>query len=141
MNPRLIEKIRALADDVRGDAATRANAQRKLNEYMVKTCWTEALARMPPRNPPNPRTQPSEEYEKFRFMNMDSWRTTSLGTLIITIKGYRIGLFKFKKNWGWTRYTLGGDVVAQSNTASHSSTKFATMDEARRDAWDKLMTL
>ena len=119
MNPRLIEKIRRIADDVRGDPNIRAIAQRKLAAYRaeepkrqmewIKVHGDPHNPYYPP-NPPNPRTQPSEEYEKFRFMNMDNWRTTNLGTLIITIKGYRIGLFKFKKILGmdeihpWRRY-------------------------------------
>lgn len=128
----LYEKIRAIAEDQRGDPATRAAAQRKLASF--KPAWT------PPPNKRHPGLWPSPEHERYTFMDLSNWNRTVNGNRshVITHKGvtYRVVLFEYKKipDYGWSRFeTVMRDAVF--------SGRFHTLGEAHRDAWTQLMKL
>ncbi len=148
LTPQKIAAIRALADDARGDPATRAIAQNKLEQYRIS--HPELFEQWKPqretrtKNPyaqyshKNPGTQNSEDFERFRFMDLSMWGRTVAGnpTAMATRGGlaYRIILFEHKKTptWGWLR------IETQSGDETFSRVKFATMQEAHRDAWNSL---
>jgi hypothetical protein len=141
LNPEKLAKIRALANDVRGDPATRAIAKAALKRYASSDAaipeqelWNNA------RNPPNPRMQNTPEYNRFRFMDLSNWRTTANGnpTHLIVHKGksYRVVLFKHKKRptHGWMRI----DTITD---ATEFSGAFKTVEEAHADAWKSLLAI
>jgi hypothetical protein len=139
LNSEKLAKIRALANDPRGDPATRSIAQAALKRY-AETDRNEKPSASPYRNPPNPRMRTSPEYDKYRFMDLGNWRTTANGnpTHLIVHKGksYRVVLFKHKKRptHGWMRI----DVITE---ATEFSGAFKTVEEAHADAWKSLMAI
>jgi len=140
ITPQRLAAIKALADDPRGDPNTRAIARRKLEEYQTEfpSLFGHPHFRGDPRNPPNPRTQTSPEYEKFKFMNMDSWKQSAKGNWStgITHKRHTYGvtLFKYKSGlWGWVR--------SFRESATWCNRRFDNVGEAQRDAWENLMRI
>jgi hypothetical protein len=137
----LIDKIRALAEDLRGDARIRAVAQSKLDGYKISHPHLFTWKQPPPHNQRNPRTEHSEDYARFRFMDLETWGLTVNGnrTCIVTRNGvaYRVVLFRYKKRpaWGWTRFNLTTD----DGVPTFSQNSFTTMAEAQKNAWDSLM--
>jgi hypothetical protein len=71
MTPERLTKIRAIAADPRGDPRTRAVAQKILDRYKLR-----------PRNPPNPRLQTTEDYDRYvqrqgaRRVDRGTWKKT-----------------------------------------------------------------
>jgi hypothetical protein len=135
LTPAKLEKIRALANDVRGDAATRAIALAALKRYAAPE---PAVHDIPPlRNQPHPGMRRSPDYEKYVFMDLGQWKTSANGNLtyVITRGGrtYRIVLFKHKKTptWGWLKIHIDTDQTEFSG-------RFQTMGAAHRDAWEHL---
>ena len=139
MHPRILEKIRAVASDPRGDPRTREIAQRMLAEHERPP--------PPPPEPPrynsriHPGLEKTPEFIRFKFMSLDNWGRTKNGNLIHTtsIKGreYKIVLFSHKKTptYGWMQ------IDPESDTTVFSDTKYATMIEAHQAAWQRLMIL
>lgn len=129
MTPARLAKIRALAADVRGNPYIRAVAQRMLEKHGGAERWK------PPPDPPNPGLKTSEEFDKFVFMNLDTWDETVNGNYRTNIKwqgrAYRFILFRHKKTptWGWLRADIA------NNTESWSRNKYATLEEAHQSAW------
>jgi hypothetical protein len=130
-----LAKIRALADDPRGDPATRAIAQAALKRYAE-----EVNARPKPDAPQfvdrrHPGMKTSPEYDRYRFLDLGSWRKTVNGnpTFSITIKGkvWKVVLFQHKKTltYGWMRV----NVITEET--EFSGRKFSTMAEAHQDIW------
>jgi hypothetical protein len=130
VNPAKLAKIRALAEDQRGDPKVREVARRFL--AINKPAFTPT-----PTQHPGLRT--SLEYDKFLFMNLANWgksKTTGNYVHDISWKGraYTIILFKHKQTltYGWLR-TCG--------STKDFSGKYNTLAEAHRDAWTSLTRL
>jgi len=143
MRIELIRKIQALADDARGDPATRARAQEKLADirkshphlFKEKITFRDV--------PPDPRVhgmRVDPAYEYFIFSDLNLWDETKAGNKTITIyhKGvnYRIVLFPHKKTatWGWMR-------VDNFHHQTEFSGRFNTIGEAHADSWSSLMVI
>jgi hypothetical protein len=130
-----LAKIRALADDPRGDPATRAIAQAALKRYAQEKPKPKAASFIDTRHPG---MKTSAEYDRYRFMDLGSWRKTASGnpTFTIAIRGkmWRVVLFKHKKTptYGWMRI----DVFSEETP--EFSGRFATMAEAHEDLWNIL---
>jgi hypothetical protein len=126
----LYEKVKAVADDPRGDPATRAAAIARLAKLKPPT----------PFNQRNPGLQPSFDYERYTFMDLSNWSRTANGNRshVVTHKGktYRIVLFEYKQvpDYGWLRIGVG-------DPARDFSGRFHSLGEAHRDAWTSLMKL
>jgi hypothetical protein len=142
MTPEKIRKIRALADDPRGDPATRAIAQAALKRY-AQTDKSEkpSFHDVPPyRNEQHPGMRTSPEYDRHRFMDLGAWKTTSNGnpTFVVVRNGrsFRIVLFRHKKTptHGWMRINTITDETEFSG-------KFRTIGEAHANAWSSLMAM
>lgn len=138
MTPEKLAKIRALAEDARGDPAIRAVAQAVLKRY-AQPEPKPAFEDVPPFVDPRVEgMRTSAEYDRWRFMDLGSWKRTVNGnpTHVITVKNrtWRIVLFKHKKTptWGWMKIDTirGGD--------PEFSGKFTTMAAAHGDAWKTL---
>ena len=134
MTPEKLEKIRRLAEDPRGDPATRTIAIAALKRYAKDLKEPE-----PAREPFNKAPPKSAEYERHRFMALNHWRRSKNGNFFQTIthkgRGYRIILFTHKRGgtYGWLRASEGlGEVW---------SGRFPTIGEAHANAWLKLMEL
>lgn len=135
MTPDRLAKIRALAEDERGNANVRAIAQKILAKH----------EKAPPRrrapDGPVPGIMPSEDQERWVFMQLDQWHHNAKGNYVhsLTWKGrrYRFVLFKFKRtqNWGWLRF----DILA--DTESWGRNQFADLREAHESAWLHLTLL
>jgi hypothetical protein len=143
MNPARIAKIRALADDERGDPATRARAQEKLDAYRLSH---PHLFEQPKhkfhdvrqdRRVHGMRLDPAYEY--YIFTDLSLWSQTKAGNRTHTVyhKGinYRIVLFQHKKSptWGWMRVSDYDGTVF--------SGRFKTIGEAQADSWTSLMAI
>jgi hypothetical protein len=141
LTPDKLAKIRALANDPRGDPATRAIAQAALKRYatLQQDANLGAQARYA-HNPPNPRMQNTPEYNRFRFMDLGSWRMTANGNpshlIVHKGKSYRVVLFRHKKRptHGWMRV----DTITDKTEFSGA---FTTREEAHADAWKSLMAI
>lgn len=140
MNPDKLAKIKALAEDSRGDPATREIARRAYARY-AKEPFQETPRWEPPRNPQHEGLKTGAEYDKFRFMDLGSWRTakaTGNPWHITKHKGiaYHFVLFRHKKSptWGWVRTNQITDHVEFSG-------RFATLAEAHANAWTMLQTI
>jgi hypothetical protein len=134
--PSKIEKIRAMAQDTRGDPATRAIAQQILERYQE-----QEPVKTPPRNQRHPGLRPTFEHQRYRFMDLEQWKVTANGNRTILVgpygPSYRVTLFKHKKTptYGW----LVLDVLTEETIFSKS--KYATLGEAHRGSWDHLMSM
>lgn len=151
ITPQKIAAIRALAEDERGEPNTRRIAQEKLAQYFrdnPKSPNPNPKPEVNPeynswyKNPPNPRTQPREDYSKWRFMDMDQWKVSVSGKQFTIVYkagsiNYRVTLFPHRKTptFGWVRNPIG------STNQSVFSEKFDTLAEAQRDAWQTLQRL
>jgi hypothetical protein len=140
LTPEKLAKIRALADDPRGDPATRAIAQAALKRY-AEPEPEPAFYDVPPyRNQQHPGMRTSPEYDRHRFMDLGAWKTTTNGnpTFVVVRKGrsFRIVLFRHKKTptHGWMR-------VDTINDTTEFSGRFRTIGEAHADAWSSLMAM
>jgi hypothetical protein len=137
MNDARLAKIRALASDPRGDPAIRAIAQSTLKRFGAPE-KEEPRAAKPWRDPRHPGVKTSAEYDRFRFMDLGSWRQTENGnpTFTISLKGHswRVVLFKHKKRptYGWM---LTDAIYDKPPEFSHP---FETMAEAHEDVWRTL---
>lgn len=124
MTPEKLAKVRALAEDIRGDPKIRAVAQRILDAN-----WT------PPPNPQHPGLRTSEEYDRYVFMSLDNWGQSARGNYVHTTnwdgRSYRIVLFQHKKTptWGWLR------IDVKTDTETWSRNKYDTLREAHESAW------
>jgi hypothetical protein len=141
MTPQKLAKIRALAEDTRGDPAIRAVALQILRRYeKVEEPTFHDVKDDPYRNPPNPRMQNSEDYERYVFMNLHAWRRSAAGNPVHNLtwkrRAYRVTLFKHKKTptWGWLRVNMNTDEEVWSG-------RFSTIEEAHKAAWTSLMML
>lgn len=142
MNPARIAKIKALAEDARGDPATRARAQEKLT--VLRTLHPHLFEAEKPKfhnvqqDPRVHGMRRDQAYEYYIFTDLSLWGETKAGNKVHHAyhKGiiYRIVLFQHHKTptWGWMRIndTQGGTVFSQ---------RFGTMEEAHADAWANLM--
>jgi hypothetical protein len=141
LNPEKLKKIRALANDHRGDPATRAIAQAALKRYAQEPPRPAPQPGADPRDHQHPGMRTSAEYDRFRFMDLSTWKITANGnqTHLIVHKGkqYRIVLFRHKKRptYGWMRI----DVIADSDPVFSGA--FRTIGEAHADAWKSLMAI
>ena len=141
MTPDKLEKIRRLAEDHRGDPATRAVAMDVLKRYGGDIHRPASSATRPqPASPLHPGMRQSPEYQQFRFMDIGSWRRSAAGNPIfsIAIKGrqYRIVIFPHKKSptYGWLRTdTYGGRRSSRPEVCHHGT--------AHGDAWRMLQAL
>ena len=165
MTPDKLAKIKALAEDPRGDPATREIARRAYARYAKEESFTcpscgavshnhndirerycgacHQFKDVPPWTPHNeqhPGLKTGAEYDKFRFMELGSWRKSVNGNPWIITKhkgvGYRFVLFKYKKSptWGWMR-------VNTISEHTEWSGRFATIAEAHTDAWKALQMI
>lgn len=139
MTPERLAKIRALAEDPRGDPATRMIAQTALKRYAPR--FTDVPHDRPAfTNQLHPGMKTSPEYDRYKFMNLGAWKRTSNDNLTIVVthgsSAYRIVLFKHKKTptWGWMRIDMFTDVTEFSG-------KFKTITEAHAAAWNSLTSL
>jgi hypothetical protein len=150
MTPAKLEKIRRLAEDLRGDPATRMIAKKILERYQKEPTFEDvpdpdaAIKKHfygDPRNPPNPRMRTSDEYEKHVFMSLHNWgRSKQSNNLVhsFTHKGraYRVVLFAFKKSptYGWLRVDVARGQEIWSG-------RFNSMPEAHADSWKSLQSI
>ena len=137
MTPARRVKIKALAEDERGDPKIRAVAQRMLKRH--------------PEPPPKPKpphqqrvsgVERSPEYLQFMFMDLNQWKPYGKKgkglSHITSYRGiaYKFVLYEFSQPigtvWGWKR-TSDKDVKL-------SHMLFDTRAEAHRDAWQRLQT-
>jgi hypothetical protein len=142
MRAELIQKIKRLADDARGDPATRARAKEKLEAYRGSHphLFETPKAGKPPREPRVHGLRTDPVYDYYVFTDLGQWDKTKNGNLTYLIyhKGinYRIILFKHKRTdtYGWLR-------VDTFNDKTEFSGRFGTIGEAQGDAWATLMTI
>lgn len=142
MTPEKLEKIRALANDLRGDPATRMIALKILARYAAEPTFHDIGddELEPPKNPPGMKN--SDEYEQHVFMSMHNWGRSQNGNLVHSFthkgKAYRVTLFAYKKSptYGWVRTEL-----TRTNSEVWCSNKFRDLGEAHRDAWASLTRL
>jgi hypothetical protein len=142
VTPTKLEKIRRLAEDIRGDPATRMIAREILARYQTKPTFEDVPEPEPePRNPPNPRMRNSDEYERHMFMSLSNWgRSKTSNNFVHTFthkgRGYRIVLFAHKKSptYGWLRVDVARNQEVWSN-------RFNSLPEAHKDAWECLMKI
>src|SRR5580692_1937341 len=145
MTPDKLEKIRRLAEDIRGDPATRMIAKKILERYQPEPTFHDVDAEIKkhfhgdPRNPPGMRN--SDEYEHHIFMSLSNWgRSKTSNNLVHSFthkgRGYRVVLFAHKRSptYGWLR-------VDVARNAEVWSGKFSSLGEAHADAWDNLMRM
>lgn len=134
MTPEKLTKIRALANDARGDPATRAVAQEILKRYAkpsLEKRFKEFKTRLDPRVH-GLRRDPTYEYHL--YCDLSQWDKTKAGnyTYLLYRNGisYRIVLFKHRRSdtYGWMRVNMSEDDTEFSG-------RFDTIGEAQRDAW------
>jgi hypothetical protein len=129
MTPQKLAKIRAVAEDPRGDPMTREVARATLKRYA-----TVPATPKPPSNPLHPGMRRSAEIERYKFMDLSQWKTNINGDLTILVARnahpYRVTLFQHKKTptWGWSRLDIIRGEVDYSG-------RFATLTEAHEAAW------
>jgi hypothetical protein len=138
MNAEKLAKIKALAEDRRGDPATRAIAQRAYERYSREPP-RRAEPEWKPRNLQHEGMKTSPEYDRYMFLNIGGWRKSKNGNPYHTTKhkgiGYHFVLFQHRrKTWGWLR-------TNQNDEQTEFSGKFATLAEAHADAWTKLQMI
>jgi hypothetical protein len=139
VTPEKLAKIKALAEDVRGDPATRMIAKDILRRYNREPPPSFHDVEDVPQNPPGMRN--SNEYEQYRFMSLHNWGRSKISNNLVhnfTHKGraYRVILFAHRKTptYGWLRI----DVARNNETWS---SKFSSMPAAHADAWASLMKI
>lgn len=140
MRAELIQKIKRLADDARGDPATRARAQEKLAAYRGSHphLFEEPKPRKPPPDPLVRGMRTDPVYDYYVFTDLGRWGCTKSGNLVFNIYhqgiNYKIVLFKHKRTdtYGWMR-------VDTFNDKTEFSGRFTTIGEAQGDAWANLM--
>ncbi len=133
MTPARRAKIKALAEDARGNQATRAIAQRVLERYPEPP--------EPPRQQRVSGIERSPEYLQFIFMDLNRWKRAGKSNLfhITSYKGrvYKFVIFKSTTDhWGWKRRIVDDDSIAASMAIG-----FETCAEAHRDAWKTLQMI
>lgn len=137
MTPDKLEKIRRLAEDHRGDPATRAIAQAALKRYAEEPSFQEAPRY---RDVRHPGVKTSAEFDRFKFMDLGSWKKSASGNPVYSIARngvpYKIVLFRHKKSptFGWMR-------INTFNDETEFSGRFLTIGEAHEAAWKMLMGL
>lgn len=139
ITPEKLKKIRALAEDIRGDPATREVAHRIYARY----------SKEPLEPPPKPKPfydnrvpgmKPSPEHERYIFMDLGQWKKTVNSNISHMILHkeilWRIVLFRHKNTsaWHWLR-------INTMTKQSEFSRRFATLAEAHEDAWTSLMAI
>jgi hypothetical protein len=140
MTPEKLAKIQRLAEDPRGDPATRAIAQAALKRYAPPPRFKDVQEEGPRRNFQHPGLKTSAQYDRYRFMDRATWKVTTNQnpTILVSHKGepYRIVLFAHKKTptFGWMRVHMLTDVTEFSG-------KFKTLAEAHEAAWISLTRL
>jgi hypothetical protein len=143
MTPAKLEKIRRLAEDLRGDPATRMIAREILARYQAEPSFSDIPEPEPePKNPPNPRMRNSDEYERHMFMSLSNWGRSKTGsnnfvhTFTHKGRGYRVILFAHKRTptYGWLRV----DVALNREVWSG---RFNSLPEAHADAWKSLQSI
>jgi hypothetical protein len=141
MTPEKLAKIRAIAEDPRGHPNVRANAKRILDEHEPEPTFSDIKFDDAPRSPPHPNMYASDEYDRFRFMNLAQWGRSKNGNLIHTFTHkrveYRMVLFahKTKPTFGWLR------IDTKKSDSVFSWMPYNTLAEAHRDAWEHLMRI
>ena len=112
LTPQKSAAIGAIADDERGEPNTRAIAKAKLEqlkhnhpeqfgqdrdrffeEIAARVRRADEAAKRYATNPPNPRMRKTEEYEKWRFMDMSNWKLSVKGNYSITVAGLGYDIF------------------------------------------------
>ena len=137
MNPKTLDKIRALANDTRGDPATRSRAQEKLRELGQEEPPPQPKLKRAPANRLHPGMRTDPLYELRTFNDLTQWGTTKSGNFIHHVYRYgityRIVLFRHKKTdtFGWMRED-------DLNGQTEFSDRFRTLGEAHADAWRNL---
>jgi hypothetical protein len=140
MNEEKLAKIKALAEDRRGDPATRAIAQRAYARY-AKEPPPRVEPEWQPRNAQHEGMKTSPEYDRYMFLNLGGWRKSKNGNPYHTTKhkglAYHFVLFQHKKSptWGWLRTNQ------PDNEQPVFSGRFNTLAEAHADAWKKLQMI
>jgi hypothetical protein len=128
MTPQRRAKIEALANDLRGDSATRALAQAMLARHPIER-----------RNQQDPGIRTSAEYDRWRFMDLGAWRKPKRGvfSLIFARRNvpYHVILFSDVEN----KYY--GSVTDLHTQKADEFGPFATIKEAHEESWRKLMEL
>jgi hypothetical protein len=139
VTPDRLAKIKAMAEDARGDPATRAIAQSILKRYAQEPPKPE-FRDVEYKDPRHPGVRTGADYEKWRYMDLSAWRKTGNGNPACLVTGldgrpYRIVLFRHKKTptFGWMVVDIDRDETEFSNH------KFTSMAEAHKDAWKNLM--
>jgi hypothetical protein len=138
VTPEKLEKIRRLAADERGDPATRAIAQAALRRYAGEDAQPKRTSAW--RDPRHPGLKTSAEYDRYRFMDLGTWKKTANGNpthaIVHAGKLWRIILFRHKKgtSWGWMR-------IDTINDKKEFSGRFSTLGEAHEAAWESLMAI
>lgn len=137
MNPARLEKIRALANDARGDPATRAVAQSILKRY-ARDEPKPKFRDVPHVDPRVHGLRRDPLYEHYLYTDLSQWDKTKAGnpTYQLFHRGivYRIVLFKHRRTdtYGWMRIDTDHDETEFSG-------RFNTMAEAQADGWVQLM--
>jgi hypothetical protein len=139
VTPEKLAKIRALAEDLRGDPATREIARAALRRYAKEEPLEFHDVPPAPENPAGMRNAP--EYEQYVFMSLRNWgRVKSTGNFVHTCshkgRGYRVVLFSHKKTptFGWLRVDVASNVEVWSG-------KFSDLQGAHRNAWESLKSI
>ena len=144
--PDLIAKIKAVADDRRGDPNTRAAAQRKLDAFRKTDPHLFEVRKPdppppspPPRNPQAPGMQRAPEWQMRTYLDLSLWKKSAAGnltTLVATRAGaHRMTLFQYKtKEWGWIMAPVG-------RTEKVFGRRYKTQSEAHRASWEHLTSL
>jgi hypothetical protein len=141
VTPEKLTKIRALANDDRGDPATRMVAQRVLARYAKEE--PPRTRRWAPPHVQHPGLRTSPEYDRYMFMDLANWGESSGGNPIHTTShnglSYTIVLFEHKRTptYGWMRTRTG----QYNDKPDFSLTKYSSLGEAHRAAWDSLRKL
>jgi hypothetical protein len=138
VTPDKLAKIRALAEDMRGDPATRMIALKILARYAKDE---EPVFHDVPPAPENPAgMHNAPEYERYTFMSLRNWGRSKNGNFVHTTshkgRGYRVVLFPYKKTptFGWVRT----DVATNQEVWSG---RFSDLEGAHRNAWESLKSI
>jgi hypothetical protein len=142
VTPEKLEKIRRLANDVRGDPATRAIAHGVLKRYDREQSKPEFRDVPSYDNRVHPGMRESTDYIRRRFFDLGTWGRTKSGdnpaiTVVQNGRTYLIVLFEHRRTptWGWMRKDVLTDFT------EFSANKFQTMAEAHDAAWTSLMSM
>jgi|SRR6516162_4866618 hypothetical protein len=138
MTPERLEKIIAIASDLRGNAHIR-----KVAAEMVVRARKEHPHLFPDiekaRRHPGLHVDPN--HERFVYSDLEAWHKTASGNRTRVFsrggKSYRLVIFKYKKapRFGWLI------INCDTDEQQFCTEKFMDMDLARRDAWNVLEML